>query len=376
MDKYKIAIFDHVGSKSGMDCYDDSLINALNKKGCETFIFSNYISNSNTKTKYNNVYEGFSKKNRLIRLFKFIRATIISSLTSKRNNVDLVLLHIFSAGIVEFLLTLIPKLFNFKIAVISHDVTGFKNHDNRFFQYLIYNILADFVIVHNSYSYDYMLKTVKIKNIDNLHIIKHGGYLDHIKNVDKYKTINEFGFDPSKKYILFFGQIKEVKGLDILLKALPKMRQDIVLIIAGKPVNDDFSYYEKIITDNKLNNRIVKIIRFIEDNERDRLFSVSDMIIIPYKKIYQSGVILMAMSNGLPVLASNLPGNTQLILHEHNGFLFKSENVNDLSLKINKYVNNQLLLKKISATAIQTIENDFSWDDIASEYLQLLKSKL
>ena len=44
------------------------------------------------------------------------------------------------------------------------------------------------------------------------------------------------------------------------------MRQDIVLIIAGKPVNDDFSYYEKIITDNKLNNRIVKIIRFIEDN--------------------------------------------------------------------------------------------------------------
>ena len=48
--------------------------------------------------------------------------------------------------------------------------------------------------------------------------------------------------------------------------------------------------------------------------ERDRLFSVSDMIIIPYKKIHQSGVILMAMSNGLPVLASNLPGNTQLIL--------------------------------------------------------------
>ena len=121
------------------------------------------------------------------------------------------LLHIFSTGTVEFLLTLIPKLFNLKIAVISHDVTDFKNHDNKFIQYLIYNILADFVIVHNSYSYDYMLKTVKIKNIDNLHIIKHGGYLDHIKNVDKYKTINEFGFILQKNIYYFLDRLKKSK---------------------------------------------------------------------------------------------------------------------------------------------------------------------
>ncbi len=374
MNKYKIAIFDHVGKKSGMDCYDSSLMYALHKQGCKTTIFSNYIGIQSGKIEYKPVYEGFSKTNRLLKLYKFILATISSSSNSKRKDVDLVILHLFSTGFISLFLTVIPKLFHLKIAVISHDVSSFKNNDNRFIQNLIYNYLADFIILHNTYSYDYMLNSIQIKNINKLHIIKHGGYLDHVQNINKQKTFDELGLKPSKKYLLFFGQIKKTKGLDILLEALSNINQDTHLIIAGKPWNDNFSYYEKIISDNKLNNKIIKKIRFIEDDERDKLFAISDMIIIPYKKIYQSGVILMAMSYGLPIMASDLPANKQLISPEKNGFLFKSEDVDDLTIKINQYINNDILLENISINATQTIKLEYSWDDIANNYLQLIKS--
>ena len=370
---YQIAIIDHVGNKAGMDYYSSSLAKGFIKQNIKCTVYSNFIGIESQKVSYKPYYDGHNNKNALLKMFNLVSATIKSSYNARKQKVDLIVLHLFSANIITLLLVIIPKIFGLKITLISHDISSFINNDNVFIQNILYNILADYVIVHNNFSYNELLKHVKLTNPKKVTIIKHGGYLDHIGNrpgkTDIRKSLN---LDINGKYILFFGQIKDVKGLDILLEALSRTPEDIKLIIAGKPWKSDFNKYDAIIQKYNLEKRIVKMIRFIEDDEREKLFFAADVNVLPYRIIYQSGVLLMAMSHELPVIASDLPANKEIIRNNVNGMLFESENANDLAKKIVDFFNDPVLKKTISKESLVTIEKEYAWNTIAKQYINLI----
>jgi len=373
MDYKNIAIIDHVGSKSGMDCYDDSLTKALSNNGCGSMIFSNYLGN-NRNVIYKKVFEGFSDSGRLLKFYRMIRACIKAGYISKKAKVDMVIVHLFSAEIIGLMLVLVPKIFNLKIALIAHDISSFRNDDKRYIQKMIYNYLTDLVIVHNEYSFDKLFSSIDIKERSKVHVIRHGGYLDNIKTIDMQKARAKLGLNSTKKYLLFFGQIKNVKGLDILLRAMPNINENIQLIIAGKLWKNDFSYYDDLILKKQIESRIIKKLHFIENSERDYLYAAANMLVLPYRKIYQSGVLLMAMSYGLPVIASDLHANKEVIRHMENGLLFQNENEEELASLINKTMDDAKFLKDISNNAIDTIKKKYSWDSVAIKYIDLLDS--
>ena len=370
MNKH-ISIFDHVGKKAGMDYYSSSLANGFRNNLCKCTIYSNFIGIESEHIDYKTYYEGHTQNNVLIKLYRFIVATIKSSYSARKKKSDLVILHLFSADIVTLLLILIPKLFGLRVVIISHDISSFVNNDSKFIQNLIYNKLSDNIIVHNQFSYDELLKNIELKNSKKVTIIKHGGYLDHIRKIPEKSLVRkELNLESDGKYILFFGQIKEVKGLDILLEAMSNVPENIKLIIAGKPWKDDFSKYDKLIKKYNLENRVIKMIRFIEDDEREKLFFASDVNVLPYRVIYQSGVLLMAMSYGLPVIASDLPANKEIINDGINGLLFKSGDAVSLSKKIIEFFESEPT--NLATNALNAIKNEYSWNGIAKGYLQLL----
>ncbi|MDD5322166.1 MAG: glycosyltransferase family 4 protein [Methylococcales bacterium] len=371
-----IAIFDHVGKKAGMDYYSSSLAKGLLNKDCKTTIYSNFVGIEPSKINYKTFYEGHSKGNAFLKLYRLLHATAKASFDARKGKADLVILHLFSADAVTLLLVAIPKLFGLKTAVISHDVSSFTDNDNRLVQNLIYNTFSDFIIVHNHFSYKTLMQNIRIKDSNKVTIIKHGGYLDHIGlRPDKKQLRHELGLEEDGKYILFFGQIKKVKGLDILLEAMSELTDDIKLIIAGKPWKDDFSSYDEQIKKHHLQERVIKMIRFIEDNEREKLFFATDVNVLPYRIIYQSGVLLMAMSQGLPVIASDLLANKEIINDKANGLLFHNENADDLAAKITLFFQDRALQKKLSVNALSTIASEYNWDDIALKYLEMMKGK-
>ncbi len=370
----KIAIIDSVGSKAGMDYYDSSLMKGLHHQGCETIIYSNYTGIDSASIVYKQYFDAHSHDNALIKLYKIFKATIKASADAKKNKIDLVILHLFSASPIGLVLKAIPKCFGLKIAIISHDVSSFADNDSSFAQNIIYNTFADYIIVHNQFSYDTLMKNIKIKKPEKVTIIKHGGYLDHIGDKpEKEEVRKELGLDKNGKYILFFGQIKKVKGLDILLEAMSLIPDDIKLVIAGKPWKADFLTYDKLIEKYALKSRVVKMIRFIDDDEREKLFFAADVNVLPYRVIYQSGVLLMAMSHGLPVIASDLPANKETITHNKNGMLFESENSKSLSHELMDFFEDESKRKVLSVNAGKTIAEEFSWDNIAKEYIKLMK---
>lgn len=367
-----IAIIDHVGKKAGMDCYSGSLAYGLTGLGCHVMVFSNFSGGSSAGVVYEVVFDDHTTKNVVLKLFSFLKAMLVSSYKSKRCHVNFVILHLFATNWLSLLQIIIPKCFGLRVAVIAHDIASFRRDDCKWIQNLIYKKLSDFLVVHNFYSLDALKSTVPGLDHRKIHVIKHGGYLDYVpKNVEKSSACRSLGLDEACKYLLFFGQIKKVKGLDVLLEAMSQVKTDAKLIIAGKPWGDDFEKYDALIASNGLENRVIKMIRYIDDQERDKLFMVAGVNILPYREIYQSGVLLMAMSFGVPVIASDLPANKEVVRHGENGLLFESENPVELAKNIDLFFADEHRAVEMAHNAKLTIEREFNWSDIARRYVEL-----
>ncbi|MBW8049685.1 MAG: glycosyltransferase family 4 protein [Cytophagales bacterium] len=368
----KIAIIDPVGRKAGMDYYDLSLLKSMSELGVETYLFTNYAE-ENDKIK---IFYLFNTNihSKLKKLFNFISGYRKAFKICRKERVTKAIIHNFSTSLKDIIPFLISKIYKVKIISIAHDISDLANEDVGIIKKLIYNKYSDTIVAHNQFAYNELSKILKPKILKKVHMIKQGGYLDLVNpKITKQEGLKALNLSKKSKYILFFGQIKKVKGLDVLLNALPYIDENIILIIAGRPWKDDFNVYQKIIDLHKTENRVIKIIQYIPDNRRELLFKTADALIIPHKISYQSAVLLMGMSYGLPAIVSDLTVNREIIIDNENGILFKSEDKISLSKKINYLFKNKGLYLKIKKNALQTIKKEYSWDDIAKEYKILLE---
>jgi len=203
---------------------------------------------------------------------------------------------------------------------------------------------------------------------DKIHIIPHGNYIPFIKvSEDKEASREYLALPRNKTILLFFGMIKKVKGLDVLLESFKKVvveHSDLVLLIAGRPWEHDFDSYQKIIDKNHLAENIILHTKFIADHDVRHYYCASDLVVLPYKRIYQSGVLIMTLSYIRPVLASDLLPLKEIIVDNENGFLFKSEDVNDLADKLKLILADKKNLENVSKNGYNFIKNRFSWEKI------------
>ena len=366
----KVAIIDPVGQKAGMDFYDEELLTALSERGVKSYVFSNFVCANKNIISYP-FFDGF-QSSKWIKAYSQIIAHFKSYLVCKKSKIEILIFHVFSVSVFKFLMILGAKLLKLKIVVIAHDPVSLTGEDSHFLQKWLYNKICDNIVVHNQYSYDKLLHLVD-KKIE-LNIIKHGGFIrlydDQITKSDARKTLD---LDSSKKYLLFFGQIKSSKRLDVILRAMPHIADDVHLVIAGKPYKDDFEKYLNIIKEQQLENRVVLKLGFVSNQERSLLMKACDVMVLPYQEIFQSGVLLMAMSFKMVVVCSDIESFKEIIKDGVNGSLFKSLSSENLSFKINSIIHDNKRLEQIKTEAYSTIKNDFSWDKIALDYKKMLK---
>ena len=364
----KIAIIDPTGIKAGMNCYDLGLLNALNKKGVQVFLFSNFTDKNFLHITQFNYF--LNERSNVVRMtLNYISSYFKAIIKCKNAEVSWIILHVFHTTLKDSFPFFLLKLFRFKIIAIIHDVSSLTKAENNFLRKEMYR-LSTVLIVHNEASKKSIELKLSKKEKKKLRIISHGNFSEFIFP-DTKDYSESFQINPDYKYLLFFGQIKRVKGLDILLKAVPLLSDKYKIIIAGRPQKDDFSYYENIIQELGISDRIIKIIRFITDEERDFLFKNCHALILPYRKIFQSGVLLLSMSYGLPVIASDLEANREIIINNKNGILFEDGNYTDLASKIEILFSDNLI-EKIKTNTFSTAQNRYSWSTISDEYQKIL----
>jgi len=140
---------------------------------------------------------------------------------------------------------------------------------------------------------------------------------------DRNVALDKLGLDANYRYMLFFGFIRDYKGLDLLLQALaaPWFKDSKVkLIVAGEFYSNE-DKYQKLIKDLKLEDRIVLRTSFISNEEVGTYFNASDIVVQPYKTATQSGVTQIAYHFNTPMLVTDVGGLAEICPHQKVGYV-------------------------------------------------------
>ena len=180
------------------------------------------------------------------------------------------------------------------------------------------------------------------------------------------------GLADSDKTILFFGNIGPYKGLDLLIAAFQHLVADdpcYRLIIAGKARGGTGEYLEEIrrsIADPASRGRILPKIEYIPDEENEIYFKAADVLALPYREIYQSGVLFLGYSFGLPVVATDVGSFREDVREGETGFLCAPNNPSELARAIRIFFESSLYrnLDVCRQQIRDYVRRGHSWDTV------------
>lgn len=201
----------------------------------------------------------------------------------------------------------------------------------------------------------------------NTKVLLHPVYEHFGDVVDRAEAAKKLNLDPNKKYLLFFGLIRDYKGLDQLLVSLSGLEEDVHLIVAGE-VYGDFTKYHAIIKEHKLENRVHLNLEYISDEIVKYFFSVSSTVVLPYRSGTQSGIIAIAKHFNKPIVATDVGGLSEFIQHETEGMIVPPNDVKELTKGIEK------MLNIIHVTPADR-PSVYNWDDFVEEMLEFMISE-
>ncbi len=151
------------------------------------------------------------------------------------------------------------------------------------------------------------------------------------------------GIQDDEKAILFFGRIAPYKGLEYLIAAFQQIQGrcgNCKLIVAGKPDRGCDEYWavlRELIERDVRAGRVLLRAEFIPDEDTEVYLKAADVLVLPYRYIYQSGILFLSYSFGLPVVAANVGSLKDDIVEGQTGFVFKAEDPADLGRAIEAY---------------------------------------
>ena len=251
------------------------------------------------------------------------------------------------------------KLFsNTKILFICHNVV---EHESGLVKKLLSKMVlttGDFFIVHSNEEKERLKNLIGNRNIKETF---HPTYKEfNSEEITKQKAKKNIGID-DERVILFFGFVREYKGLKYLLKAMPIVLKSVKvkLLIAGEFWDDKQNYIDLI---NKLDiNANVKIKdEYIPNEEIPSYFYASDIVILPYTSVTGSGLVQLAFGFNKPVVVSNIGALSQIVIDKKTGFLVQLEDPQGIADSIIDYYHNYN--EDEVAENIRKENYRFSWD--------------
>jgi glycosyltransferase involved in cell wall biosynthesis len=187
--------------------------------------------------------------------------------------------------------------------------------------------------------------------------------------IDEAKRM--LGVADSDKTLLFFGNIAPYKGLEYLVSAFKELLnkdRSYRLIIVGRPKGSE-KYWKQIqqaIACSGIRDRIIQRIEYIPDELTELYFKAADVLILPYAHVFQSGVLFLGYSFGLPAIAADVGTLKEEIIEGETGFVFKPRDSSDLARVIGKYFESDLFRNLESRRSeIKEYANErYSWDKV------------
>ncbi|MFH0924120.1 MAG: glycosyltransferase family 4 protein [bacterium] len=271
------------------------------------------------------------------------------------------------------LILILKCLYKKKIIVTAHNIIS---HKKSIFTKLIFKNIykaSDAIIVHAKANKVELLEKFNFINPDKVVVIPHGNYefFNPTLNKSSLSLLNTSFSDKKDpyQYILFFGYIRRYKGLDDLLEAfleVIKKTNRAKLLIVGKPI-DDIKVYLKKINSFNLKRRVTLDLSYIPFTKVNEYFKKADVVVLPYKKVHQSGVLQLAYGFGKPVVVTNTGGLPEVVEDGNNGFVVPVGNSMLMAQAIINILRNDNLRQAMGNRSLELARIKFNWANSATE---------
>ena len=203
-------------------------------------------------------------------------------------------------------------------------------------------------------------------------VIQHPLYSHFGQKLPREIAEERLGLEHGKKNLLFFGLIRDYKGLDILLEAFRMLPgYDWQLIIAGEPYGS-FDKYQKIIDTIPENERIRMSLKYIKDSEVTDYFSAADVAVLPYRSATQSGISSVAYHFEVPMIVTDVGGLKETIGDTGTGLVSPEISPEAICKEILRFFSNPAI-KERCISNIRIEKERLSWKTFACRLTEFIR---
>lgn len=247
---------------------------------------------------------------------------------------------------------------NTKVLIICDNIIPHETHwyDKILTRYF-FNVVDYFVVMSKSVGNDLLKLYPDATYVYSPHPIY--DIFGNLKNTDKARQ--ELGIT-AQNVILFFGYIRQYKGLDLLIQAAEKLKNrldDFMVLVVGECYENE-DHYKNLVKKLDVADVVDLRMQFIPDRDVAAYFSATDIVALPYRSATQSGIVNIAYHFNKPVIVTNVGGLSEIVQDKKVGYVVEAENPDSICDSIVDFfknnrsefmVNNVIEHKKI-----------FSWD--------------
>lgn len=237
--------------------------------------------------------------------------------------------------------------------------------DKPFTRYFL-NRSTGFVTLSNAVKKDIQHLNKKANILE----VKHPIYSQYINKKTEFESRKELNLNTKDKVVLFFGLIRDYKGLDLLIESFSHLDNSYKLLIAGEVYGDQTVYTSKIKALN-LEGKVVFHNKFIPDDVVQTYFNASDVCVLPYKTATQSGITAIANHFNIPQIVTDVGGLKETITEGKTGLVVSERTPENMAKTICFYFDNELKLEMSKNIAKEKQEN--TWPKMAKKIIDFAK---
>ena len=208
---------------------------------------------------------------------------------------------------------------------------------------------------------------LRLKPDAEYRVIQHPLYSHFGQKTGREEAERRLGLQPGKKNILFFGLIREYKGLDILIDAFKGLGEGYQLIIAGEPYGS-FEPYRKQIEESGCQDRIRTFLYYVRDSQVKDFFSAADVTVLPYRSATQSGISSVSYHFEVPMIVTDVGGLKETIGERGTGLVCEEGTPECIAAEIERYFDNPGI-REGCVDAIRRLNDRLSWNRFCSDLM-------
>lgn len=351
------------GGWGGIHQYAHALANALTDAGVEVVLLTAERYELQDRPCRFRRFQVLRRENYLVTLVRIARIL-------QRERPAVVHLQSLVSQRKDLLLLLLFRLWGARLVMTVHNLLP---HEVRWGErrlYLLYYRLVEATILHSERNRQDLLALEPRLNPARVHRIPHGNYA-YFRDLElsRQEARARLGLAPTGRLALFLGAIRPYKGLDLFLRLVRPVRAacpEVRFAVAGMVLRGDQAEYDRQIAELGLEPEDLSTrFSYLTHAESVAYVCAADLVVLPYRAIYQSGILLFAFTFGRPVVATRVGSFPETVEDGRSGWLVESEDVEGMVSTLVRVFRAPTELEAAGAYARDQAERQYGWPGIA-----------